>query len=108
MTPIAGGVALNLALGCSVLTILALLVYNRTLDHRLFLLGQRLGLAISFFVFISTFILGYQLFTSNFDIDYVARYTSYETPNILKFQHCGLVNLVHYYFGYLFSLFLIL
>tara|TARA_B100001142_G_scaffold276979_1_gene286297 strand:+ start:2659 stop:4620 length:1962 start_codon:yes stop_codon:yes gene_type:complete len=84
MTPIAGGVALNLALGCSVLTILALLVYNRTLDHRLFLLGQRLGLAISFFVFISTFILGYQLFTSNFDIDYVARYTSYETPNIFK------------------------
>jgi cytochrome c-type biogenesis protein CcmF len=50
----------------------------------LFLLGQRLGLAISFFVFISTFILGYQLFTSNFDIDYVARYTSYETPNIFK------------------------
>ena len=53
MTPVAGGVALNLALGCSVLSIITLIAYNRTLDHRLFLAGQRLGLAISFFVFIS-------------------------------------------------------
>jgi len=84
MTPLAGGVALNLALGCSVLSIISLLAYNRIGDYRLFLAGQRLGLAISFFVFISTFILGYQLFVSNFDIDYVARYTSFETPNIFK------------------------
>lgn len=84
MTPLAGGVALNLALGCSVLSIISLLAYNRIGDYRLFLVGQRLGLAISFFVFISTFVLGYQLFVSNFDIDYVARYTSFETPNIFK------------------------
>ena len=84
MTPLAGGVALNLALGCSVLSIISLLAYNRIGDYRLFLAGQRLGLAISFFVFISTFILGYQLFISNFEIDYVARYTSFETPNIFK------------------------
>tara|TARA_B100000902_G_scaffold108713_1_gene110405 strand:+ start:117 stop:2078 length:1962 start_codon:yes stop_codon:yes gene_type:complete len=84
MTPLAGGVALNLALGCSVLSIISLLAYNRIGDYRLFLAGQRLGLAISFFVFISTFVLGYQLFVSNFDIDYVARYTSFETPNIFK------------------------
>ena len=84
MTPLAGGIALNLALGCSVLSIISLLAYNRIRDYRLFLAGQRLGLAISFFVFISTFVLGYQLFISNFDIDYVARYTSYETPNIFK------------------------
>ena len=84
MTPLAGGIALNLALGCSVLSIISLLAYNRVRDYRLYLAGQRLGLAISFFVFISTFVLGHQLFTSNFDIDYVARYTSYETPNIFK------------------------
>ena len=84
MTPVAGGVALNLALGCSLLSIISLIAYNRTLDHRLFLAGQRLGLAISFFVFIATFTLSYQLFISNFDIDYVARYTSYETPTIFK------------------------
>ena len=84
MTPIAGSVALNLAFGCSVLSIITLLIYNRTLDHRLFLTGQRLGLAVSFFVFIATFTLSYQLLISNFDIDYVARYTSFETPMIYK------------------------
>ena len=48
------------------------------------MVGQRLGLAISFFVFMATFVLGYQLMISNFDIDYVARYTSYETPTVYK------------------------
>jgi len=84
MTPIAGSVALNLAFGCSILSIITLLIYNRTSDHRLFLTGQRLGLAVSFFVFIATFTLSYQLLISNFDIDYVARYTSFETPMIYK------------------------
>ena len=82
MTPIAGSVALNLAFGCSILSIITLFFYNRTADHRLFLTGQRLGLAVSFFVFIATFVLSYQLLISNFDIDYVARYTSFETPTI--------------------------
>jgi len=84
MTPIAGSVALNLAFGCSILSIITLLIYNWTSDQRLFLTGQRLGLAISFFVFIATFTLSYQLLISNFDIDYVARYTSFETPTVYK------------------------
>ena len=82
MNPLAGAVALNLAFGCSILSIIALIAYNRTSDFRLFLVGQRLGLAISFFVFISTFVLGHQLMISNFDIDYVARYTSFDTPTV--------------------------
>lgn len=84
MTPIAGGVALNLALGFSILTIITLIFHIKTKDQRLFLMGQRLGLAISFFVFLSTFILAHQLLISNFDIDYVARYTSLETPMVYK------------------------
>ena len=39
---------------------------------------------MSFFIFLATFILSYQLIISNFDIDYVARYTSIETPTIYK------------------------
>tara|TARA_B100000029_G_scaffold241505_1_gene238782 strand:- start:357 stop:2189 length:1833 start_codon:yes stop_codon:yes gene_type:complete len=39
---------------------------------------------VSFFIFLATFILSYQLIISNFDIDYVARYTSIETPTIYK------------------------
>ena len=84
MTPLAGSVALNLALGFSLLSIITLYIYIRNGDKRLFLTGQRLSLGISFFVFLSTFILWYQLIMSNFDIDYVARYTSLETPFIYK------------------------
>ena len=84
MTPLAGSVALNLALGFSLLSIITLYIYIRNGDKRLFLTGQRLSLGISFFVFLSTFILWYQLIISNFDIDYVARYTSLETPFIYK------------------------
>ena len=84
MTPVAGGVALNLAFGFSILTVLTLSIYARNGDERLFLTGQRLALGISFFVFLATFILTYQLIGSNFNIDYVARYTSLETPFIYK------------------------
>ena len=84
MTPIAGGVALNLAFGFSILTVITLFIHTRNGDQRLFLTGQRLALGISFFVFLATFILAFQLIQSNFDIDYVARYTSLETPFIYK------------------------
>jgi len=84
MTPIAGGAALNLAFGFGILTILTIFFYTRNGDQRLYLTGQRLALGVSFFVFLATFILGYQLIISNFDIDYVARYTSLETPVVYK------------------------
>ncbi|MEA1881591.1 MAG: heme lyase CcmF/NrfE family subunit [Candidatus Marinimicrobia bacterium] len=84
MTPIAGGVALNLAFGFCILTVFTLFIYTRNGDQRLYLTGQRLALGISFFVFLATFILSYQLMISNFDVDYVARYTSIETPTIYK------------------------
>ena len=84
MTPIAGGSALSLSFGFSLLTVLTLLIYTRNQDQRLFLVGQRLALCVSFFIFLAPFILSYQLIISNFDIDYVARYTSIETPTIYK------------------------
>jgi len=84
MTPIAGGTALNLAFGFGILTILTIFFYTRNGDQRLYLTGQRLALGVSFFIFLATFILGYQLIISNFDIDYVARYTSLETPVVYK------------------------
>ena len=84
MTPIAGGAALNLAFGFGILSLLTIFFYTRNGDQRLYLTGQRLALGVSFFVFLATFILGYQLIISNFDIDYVARYTSLETPVVYK------------------------
>ena len=72
MTPVAGGSALSLSFGFSLLTVIILLIYIKNKDYRLFLVGQRLALGVSFFIFIATFILSYQLIISNFDIDYVA------------------------------------
>ena len=84
MTPLAGSVALNLALGFSIISIVSLSIYTSNNDERINLLGHRSALASSFLVFLSTFILSYQLMISNFDIDYVARYTSFETPTMYK------------------------
>ena len=82
MTPLAGSVALNLALGFSIISIVSLSIYTSNNDERINLLGHRSALASSFLVFLSTFVLSYQLMISNFDIDYVARYTSFETPTM--------------------------
>ena len=41
MTPIAGGVAMNLAFGFSILTVITLFLHTRNGDQRLFLTGQR-------------------------------------------------------------------
>ena len=84
MTPLAGSVALNLALGFSIISIISLSIYTSNSDERINLLGHRSALASSFLVFLSTFVLSYQLMISNFDIDYVARYTSFETPIMYK------------------------
>ena len=84
MTPVAGSVSLSLALGFGLIAVLTLFIYTKNQDQRLFFVGQRLALGVSFFVFLATFILSYQLMISNFDIDYVARYTSIETPTIYK------------------------
>ena len=84
MTPVAGSVSLSLALGFGLIAVLTLFIYTKNQDQRLFIAGQRLALGVSFFVFLATFILSYQLMISNFDIDYVARYTSIETPTIYK------------------------
>jgi cytochrome c-type biogenesis protein CcmF len=100
MTPIAGSVAMNLALGLVSSQVLTLFLYNKNGDERLFLTGQRLALGISFFVFLATFILAYQLVQSNFDIDYVARYTSLETPVVYKISALWAGSPVLFYFGY--------
>jgi cytochrome c-type biogenesis protein CcmF len=83
--PVAGGVALNLALGFALLTIITLAFFLRTRDMRLYLTGQRLALAVSGLVIVATLILVQQLLISNFDVEYVAHYTSLGTPALYKF-----------------------
>ena len=85
MTPVIGGLALNLALGLAIIAIIFNVLYLRSGDGRLFLSGQRAALAVSLLSFFATIILTQLLMTSNFDVDYVAHYTSQETPLIYKF-----------------------
>ena len=85
MTPVIGGLALNLALGLAIIAIIFNFLYLRSGDGRLFLSGQRAALAVSLLSFFATIILTQLLMTSNFDVDYVAHYTSQETPLIYKF-----------------------
>ena len=85
MIPVIGGLALNLALGLAIIAIIFNVLYLRSGDGRLFLSGQRAALAVSLLSFFATIILTQLLITSNFDVDYVAHYTSQETPLIYKF-----------------------
>ena len=85
MTPVIGGLALNLALGLAIIAIIFNVLYLRSGDGRLFLSGQRAALAVSLLSIFATIILTQLLMTSNFDVDYVAHYTSQETPLIYKF-----------------------
>ncbi|MCH7611825.1 MAG: heme lyase CcmF/NrfE family subunit [Candidatus Marinimicrobia bacterium] len=84
MIPVIGGLALNLAFGLSIVTIILLSFHLRTGDNRLYFSGQRAALAVSLLSFFATFVLAQLLMVSNFDVDYVAHYTSRETPTIYK------------------------
>ena len=84
MTPVIGGVALNLALGIAVISICLNIYYLLVKDGRLFLSAQRSALGVSLLSIFSTFVLAQCLLVSNFDVDYVAHYTSLGTPTIYK------------------------
>ena len=85
MTPVLGSVSLSLAAGFGILSILLLSLYIRSDDYRLFLAGRRMAIIVSVLVIIATLVLVKELITSNFDVDYVAHYTSIETPTVYKF-----------------------
>ncbi|MFH1852023.1 MAG: heme lyase CcmF/NrfE family subunit [Candidatus Neomarinimicrobiota bacterium] len=82
--PTLGAVAQNLALGFALLTILLLIAYLRTGDYRLFRSGQRAALIVSALVILSTLVLLLELLHSNFNVAYVAHYTSTATPLLYK------------------------
>ena len=85
MTPVLGSVSLSLAAGFGILSIILLTLYIRSDDYRLFLAGRRMAIIVSVLVIIATLVLVKELITSNFDVDYVAHYTSIETPTVYKF-----------------------
>ena len=85
MTPVIGSVSLSLAAGFGILSLILISLYIRSGNYRLFLAGRRMAIIVSVLVIIATLVLVKELITSNFDVDYVAHYTSIETPTIYKF-----------------------
>ncbi len=83
--PIYGSSLLSLSLGLSFITIFLIGLFIRRGDIRFFFVAQRTSLSVSFLVALSTVTLLAGLLNSNFDIDYVAKYTSIGTPTIYKF-----------------------
>ena len=83
--PIFGDLTLSISLGLSFITIFLSAIYVYTNDKRFFFTSERAILSVCFLVFLSTFSLFSSLINSDFNVDYVARYSSIETPIIYKF-----------------------
>jgi len=83
--PLYGATLLNLSLGLSVLALVVLFLYVKKGDFRFYLTGQRAALGVSFLILLATVTLVISLVMGNFDIDFVAQYTSLATPTIYKY-----------------------
>lgn len=83
--PLYGASLLSLSLGLAFLTVLLIVIFVRRGDDRLFLAAQRTSLSVSFLVTLATVTLLASLMKSDFNVDYVAKYTSIGTPTLYKF-----------------------
>ena len=84
MIPLTGAISLNLSLAFGILTLFVIGFYIRNDDFRLYRTGQRLSLVTSGLSLLATGVLTNELIAGNFDLDYVAHYTSNETPFMYK------------------------
>ncbi|MEE2764991.1 MAG: heme lyase CcmF/NrfE family subunit [Candidatus Neomarinimicrobiota bacterium] len=84
MIPVFGGLSLSLALGLSFIAFIILFLFIRKGDYRFYLSGWRSVVMVSLFSILATLVLLNELIQSNFDVDYVAHYTSLETPLLYK------------------------
>ena len=84
MTPLLGSISLSLALGISAVSILLFSLFLYKEDYRFYLAGWRASVAVSVLSILATFLLLNEFLISNFDIKYVAHYTSLETPLFYK------------------------
>ncbi|MEE2876958.1 MAG: heme lyase CcmF/NrfE family subunit [Candidatus Neomarinimicrobiota bacterium] len=83
--PTYGAALLSLSLGLCFLTVVLMGLFVRKGDERYFFVGQRTCLTVCFLVVLATITLLAGLMKSDFNVDYVAKYTSIGTPTIYKF-----------------------
>jgi len=79
-----GTVSQSLALGFTVLSIILIAQFLRSGDTRLYVSGRRSAVIAAGLVILSTLVLLRELIQSNFNLEYVAHYTSIATPLLYK------------------------
>ena len=84
MIPVLGSVCLSFGLGLTLVSISLLSFSIWKQDYRYYLAGWRSSVIVSVTSIIATLLLLNSLLLSNFDINYVAHYTSIETPKFYK------------------------
>ena len=84
MIPVLGSICLSFGLGLTIISILLLLFSIQKKDYRYYIAGWRSSVIVSFTSITATILLLNSLLVSNFDINYVAHYTSLETPKFYK------------------------
>ena len=84
MTPVVGSITLTLAFGLCIISTILIISYLKTRDYRLYSSGRNAAILVSLLSLISTLILVRLLIVSDLNVDYVAHYTSVETPFFYK------------------------
>ncbi|MBH49681.1 MAG: cytochrome C biogenesis protein [Candidatus Marinimicrobia bacterium] len=84
MTPIVGSITLNLAFGFCILSTFLFLIYQKKGDSRLYHVSRNMVIVVNVLSLLATIILIRLLVVSDLNVDYVAHYTSLETPFFYK------------------------
>ncbi len=84
MTPVIGSTALTLAFGFCILSSILLLIFIKSNDNRLYHSGRNMALMVNILSLFATIVLVRLLIISDLNVDYVAHYTSIETPFFYK------------------------
>ena len=79
-----GSIAISLAGGLIFSSFIFLGLYNKSKNNDYLLVAERAILATCYSIFLAFFCLLNELLISNFNLQYVAQYTSYETPVFFK------------------------
>ena len=96
-----GSIAISLAGGLIFSSFIFLGLFKKFNNQTYLQVAERAILATSYCIFLAFFCLLNELLISNFNLQYVAQYTSYETLSFIRLLHCGQDKLAHYCFGLL-------
>ena len=96
-----GSIAISLAGGLIFSSFIFLGLFKKFKNQTYLQVAERAILATSYCIFLAFFCLLNELLISNFNLQYVAQYTSMKPLSSIRLLHCGQDKLAHYCFGLL-------